>query len=194
MKKIKLLASVTLTTIFATSAVLAWTNLWIVSDSDTLTSTLWNATVWRINEIATKVTENSTPPVFSASLSATQSPITETLLTAWSEQTDNKNAFTSWVYTVPKEWYYKINYEWLFKNNWVTTYYWYIALYINNVLKAKWNSSLWTTMVNGPLVWINRIYYLNVWATIDLRWYVNNSSALIYSDTHSHFTIEYIWE
>ncbi len=50
MKKIKILTSIVLTTILATSAVLAWTDLWTVSDSDTLTSALWNTVVWKINE------------------------------------------------------------------------------------------------------------------------------------------------
>ncbi len=55
MKKIKILSSIVLTTILATSAVLAWTDLWIVSDSDTLTSTLWNSVVWKINENGNKL-------------------------------------------------------------------------------------------------------------------------------------------
>ncbi len=55
MKKTKILSSIILTTIFATSAVLAWTDLWVVSDSDTLTSTLWNTVVWKINENGDKL-------------------------------------------------------------------------------------------------------------------------------------------
>ncbi len=57
MKKIKILSSIVLTTILATSAVLAWTDLWTVSDSDTLTSTLWNAIVWKINENGDKLVD-----------------------------------------------------------------------------------------------------------------------------------------
>jgi hypothetical protein len=55
MKKIKILSSIVLTTILATSAVLAWTDLWTVSDSDTLTATLWNTVIWKINENGKKL-------------------------------------------------------------------------------------------------------------------------------------------
>jgi hypothetical protein len=62
-----------------------------------LTATAWNNMVTRINEIASKVTSNSTPPVFSASLTNIESPTTnvQTLLTNWTEDVDNKNAFSN---------------------------------------------------------------------------------------------------
>lgn len=55
MQKTKILTSIVLTTFLATWAVLAWVDLWTVSDSDTLTATLWNTVMWKINENGNKL-------------------------------------------------------------------------------------------------------------------------------------------
>jgi hypothetical protein len=55
MKKTKLIISIVLTTILTTSALLAWVDLWTVNSWDTLTSTLWNSLVWKVNENGNKL-------------------------------------------------------------------------------------------------------------------------------------------
>lgn len=161
--------------------------IWTVWSWSTLTDTLWNTLVWQVNE-------NTAPPVFSAELSSNQSPTTLSLITAWTEHVDNRNAFSAWVYTVPKAWKYKIAFGWLFNHAWSTTYYWFLHLLINDI--GKWQghtSRTWNSEFNS-ISSMNRIYDLNQWDTIKLQWFVINGAAFFYDGELSFFTIEYIWE
>ena len=60
MKKTKIILSIILTTFLATTLVLAWVDLWTVNNTDSLTSTLWNSVIWKVNENWNKLSNTYT--------------------------------------------------------------------------------------------------------------------------------------